>query len=101
MSNKDTGRKKDREKAIEFMNSERGRYLMGQALFYAIKELSKVQENRREVSNINDMKYIAENLYFQYYDIIKWEHDMNGFEDFWEEKDRDRASELLEELGKE
>ena len=55
--------KDDLEKAIEFANSGRGQYIMSQALAVAIDTLEKVEPPRRENSNIDDMKFILENLY--------------------------------------
>ena len=54
---------KEMDEAIEFAESLRGNYIIGQALFYAIKELEKVPSPYREVSNISDMKYIRDELY--------------------------------------
>ena len=54
---------KEMNEAIEFAESIRGNYIIGQALYYAIKELEKVPSPYREVSNISDMKYIRDNLY--------------------------------------
>ena len=54
---------KELHEAIEFAESLRGNYILGQALHYAIKELEKVPVPYREVSNISDMKYLRDNLY--------------------------------------
>ena len=54
---------KEMDETIEFAESLRGNYIIGQALFYAIKELEKVPSPYRESSNISDMKYIQDNLY--------------------------------------
>ena len=54
----------DIKKAIGFMQSFRGRYIIGQALFYAIKELESVEpEVHQEKSNIEDMKYLRDELF--------------------------------------
>ena len=48
--------------AIEFINSFRGQYILGQALRYAIDAMEKVQPVwSRETSNIADMKWMLEN----------------------------------------
>lgn len=49
--------------AIKFMQSFRGQYIIGQALFYAIKELKSVEEAYQEKSNIEDMKYLRDELF--------------------------------------
>ena len=63
MARSTTTSTKELDKAIEFAESLRGNYILGQALFYAIKELEKVPSPYREVSNISDMKYIRDHLY--------------------------------------
>ena len=63
MARNTTTSTKELDKAIEFAESLRGNYILGQALFYAIKELEKVPSPYREVSNISDMKYIRDELY--------------------------------------
>jgi len=51
-------------KANNFLNSIRGRYIMAQALYKAIKVMKAVQpEYLQEKSNIADMEYIQENLF--------------------------------------
>ena len=62
------------EKALEFLFSHRGRYIMSQALYYALKELQKVEPDvYQEKSNISDMEYLRKHL-FDYPDMV--------FEDF-------------------
>jgi len=52
------------EKAIEFLESFRGRYIIGQALYYAIQQLESIQpEVLQEKSNIADMKYLRDELF--------------------------------------
>ena len=63
MARNTTTSTKELDKAIAFAESLRGNYILGQALFYAIKELEKVPSPYREVSNISDMKYIRDELY--------------------------------------
>ena len=70
---RNTDSTKELHEAIEFAESLRGNYIIGQALYYAIKELEKVPSPYREVSNISDMKYIRDNLYMfpeQLYDTV-------------------------------
>ena len=52
-----------KQEAITFGNSIRGQYIIGQALYYAIKALEDVPKPFREISNISDMDYIRKNLY--------------------------------------
>tara|TARA_R100000789_G_scaffold72517_1_gene68270 strand:+ start:362 stop:601 length:240 start_codon:yes stop_codon:yes gene_type:complete len=53
-----------RNDAIKFLQSFRGRYIIGQALFYAIKELKSVEPDvHQEKSNISDMEYLKEELF--------------------------------------
>jgi len=51
------------EEVIEFASSLRGQYIIGQALWYGIRELKKVKPQRRELSNIRDMEYLMNNLF--------------------------------------
>ena len=57
------GTSKEIDQALEFAESLRGHYIIGQALHYAIKELEKVPSPYREVSSISDMKYLRDELY--------------------------------------
>ena len=53
-----------KQSAIEFASSMRGRYILAQALFHAIKKLEAVTpEVMQEKSNIADMKYLRETLF--------------------------------------
>ena len=55
---------RNREQAIEFLESFRGRYIIGQALYYAIQQLESIQpEILQEKSNIQDMKYLRDELF--------------------------------------
>jgi hypothetical protein len=52
------------DEAIKFLGSMRGQYIMGQALQIAIESLESVEpEVRREYSNIQDMKFIRDELF--------------------------------------
>jgi len=48
---------------LKFLGSPRGQYIIGQALAIAVKELEKEDEPLREKSNIEDMKFLGENLF--------------------------------------
>ena len=53
-----------KDEAIAFLLSTRGQYIMAQALHYAIKSLESVEpEIMQEKSNIDDMKFLQENLF--------------------------------------
>ena len=60
----------DLEMAGEFASSMRGRYIMAKALHYAIRTLEKVEGPRKEVSDIDDMKYLRDNLYHFPVDVL-------------------------------
>jgi len=62
--------KEKKEIANELFMSIRGRYIISQALHYAIKELKKVKPPFREVSNIEDMEMLME-TYFSIFDAVK------------------------------
>ena len=49
--------------ARKLFASMRGQYIIGQALYIAIKELDKVPGAMKEVSNIEDMKLLMYNLF--------------------------------------
>ena len=53
----------EHDKAIVFLGSMRGRLIMAQALHYAIESLDSVEGVYKEVSNIDDMKYIRDELF--------------------------------------
>ena len=48
---------------LKFLGSPRGQYIVGQALAIAVKELEKEEEKLQEKSNIEDMKFLGENLF--------------------------------------
>ena len=51
-------------KALEFLFSMRGRYIVSQALYHALKVLGDVQpEVMQEKSNMDDMRYLRETLF--------------------------------------
>ena len=51
------------QQAQSFLNSPRGQYIIGKALFYAVRELEKVEGAEKEVSDINHMKYFQKTLF--------------------------------------
>ena len=50
------------ERAVQFLLSLRGRIVLAQALKHGIKQMSKVKGVHRESSNIDQMKYLLENV---------------------------------------
>ena len=62
-----SGMKNKNENSLEFATgfakSIRGKFILGQALHYAIIELEKKDNPLREVSNISDMKLLRDFLY--------------------------------------
>jgi len=54
--------------ACEFINTVRGRYIIGQALALAVARLEEVPLPHREISNIEDMGRLAI-LFFPYYEL--------------------------------
>jgi hypothetical protein len=53
----------DHDHAVKFLGSMRGRLIMSQALYYAIKQLDSVEGVQKEVSNIDDMKFLRDELF--------------------------------------
>ena len=49
--------------AMKFLVSMRGRYIVAQALFHAIKNMEGVPSPWKEVSNIADMRFLQETLF--------------------------------------
>ena len=60
MANKEN---KEKEIALELFHNMRGKYIIGQALYYAEKYLMDMPVEKREVSNADDMKLLGENLF--------------------------------------
>ena len=50
--------------AAKFATSMHGGYIIAQALHYAISALKQVPMPYREVSNIQDMEYLRDTIYF-------------------------------------
>lgn len=61
----------ERKQAYNLLNSIRGKYILSQALYYAIKELKKVKDTHRENSNIADMELLRNNFFFLFFEISK------------------------------
>ncbi len=55
--------KEEQRMAVDFLNSVRGKYIIGQALHLAINVLEKIHPERREISNIRDMKLLRDVLF--------------------------------------
>ena len=58
-----------------FINSNRGHFILAQALVIAIKELNKVPGAMKEVSNISDMQYLLDNYFDMYQQVLSMEMD--------------------------
>ena len=63
MVQEDKDRKQLLTTAEMFLSSMRGRYIIAQALHYGINALESVKGAWREVSNINDMKYLRDEIF--------------------------------------
>jgi hypothetical protein len=60
----------DKEKKLfaqRLVMSERGRYIIGQALAVAVREMTKVEPPHQEVSNIEDMQIIGSMIFSPWY----------------------------------
>ena len=54
----------DKEKeVVEFSNSMRGRYIIGQALYLAIESINARPRMKQEPSNVADMEFLMDNLF--------------------------------------
>lgn len=57
----------EKEEAVELLRSARGSYIIGQALYIAVKEMEKRPDEGREYSNKEDMRLMMEQLFHGYY----------------------------------
>ncbi len=57
------GEKTEQEQAQEMRDNWRGQYIIGQALFLAIKEIESRPPHKQEPSNVADMRFLMNNLY--------------------------------------
>ena len=53
-----------------FINSNRGHYILAQALVVAIRELDKVPGAMKEISNISDMQFLLDNYFDIYQQVL-------------------------------
>ena len=53
-----------------FINSNRGHFILAQALVVAIKELDKVPGAMKEASNISDMQFLLDNYFDVYQQVL-------------------------------
>ncbi len=60
----------EKEKAINFCNSIRGKYIISQALCLAVKEINSRPQHAQEPSNVADMEYLIEQL-FPLYRVVE------------------------------
>ncbi len=90
-----------KEMAAELFNSWRGQYIISQALYKAIQVMEKVEPDyMRELSNIEDMKLIMEQLFPMFMAIAKAQEEMaeavSGPE-FWKRMDIVQSNEQQQE----
>ena len=52
-----------KELALDLLQSVRGQYILGQALYVAIKSLKRVKKPKREESNILDMQLLLDEVF--------------------------------------
>ena len=57
------------DRVLEFLNSMRGRYIMSQALYLAMKEINARPYERQEPSNVADMQYLYDHLFGLYSEL--------------------------------
>jgi len=58
---------------MKFLVSMRGRYIVAQALFHALRHLESVPSPWKEVSNIDDMRFLQETLFNFPDDIFEYD----------------------------
>lgn len=56
----------DIKTAKKLFSSHRGSYIIGQALYEAIKAMEARPERQQEPSNVSDMKFLMDNLFPMY-----------------------------------
>jgi len=49
--------------AVEFINSLRGKFIIGKALYYGINALESIEGIHKEKSDISDMKFLRDELF--------------------------------------
>ena len=60
----DAEKEENHKNELRFLSSFRGRYIVGQALYYAIQVMESVEpEVHQEKSDISDMKYLRDELF--------------------------------------
>ena len=64
------------EEGGEFLSTPRGRYIVAKALFFGVRELSKVKGADREVSDLADMLFLANSI-FRFPAELEYEVDGN------------------------
>jgi hypothetical protein len=52
--------------AKELFHSERGKYIISQALYKAMTVMKEVDDSSKEVSNIQDMEILYETIFHQF-----------------------------------
>lgn len=59
-----------KEEAKEFLRSERGKYIVAQALYEGVKAMKSVPAPHTEHSNISDMEFLLDNLFPHYKEMF-------------------------------
>ena len=54
---------KEQKEAVEFLSTNRGQYIVGQALKIALEALSKEERSRKQLSNVADMRFLLDNIF--------------------------------------
>ena len=62
-------KEKEKEEAMNFAGSMRGQFIISQALVLAIKSIEARPKERQEPSNVEDMKYLINNI-FPIYKVV-------------------------------
>jgi hypothetical protein len=65
--------------ALEFLNTLRGQYIMGQALWLAIQTIEARPKIEREPSNVADMRFLMQNLFPMYRDIMVAQKELQAY----------------------
>lgn len=83
MADTETDMENTQEAAAEFASSMRGQLIVSQALHYGIKALEQVEPKLREESNLNDMKYLYNELYPLFAAVAETELSAGGDPDMY------------------
>tara|TARA_R110002074_G_scaffold379772_1_gene558139 strand:+ start:1853 stop:2188 length:336 start_codon:yes stop_codon:yes gene_type:complete len=88
---------KDKKEAYELLQSMRGQYIIGQALYLAISKLKEVPKERREISNMADMELLAEQLFNIGYAPTKLIYEGDAFKDLLDKSQMGVLSNIVDD----